>query len=191
MDLLIACCNCPEPVLSQYTNCSLEIQNLDNAGTELKASTNNEIPKKAFGIRLKINLKEDMCMGTVPTLFMSSANAFSCDCYPEWIASPIDSITSIHIYTVNEFDATHPAGVDVSDYFHVFEFNEFYRLPEYINRHTNILFDYYIDDFIIPLQWDLLLMSAPTSGVEHQFKVQVNLSDGRVLSMLTNKVNLI
>lgn len=191
MDLLIACCNCPEPVLGQYTNCSLEIQNLDNAGAELNASSNNEIPKKAFGIRLKINLKEDICMRTVSTLFIPSVNAFSCDCFPGIISSPIDSITSIQIYTVNEFDPTHPAEADVSDYFHVFEFNEFYGLPEYIDRYTNILFDYYIDDFIVPLQWDLLLMSPPSLGIEHQFKVQVNLSDGRILSMLTNKVNLI
>lgn len=130
-------------------------------------------------------------MRTVSTLFIPSVNAFSCDCFPGIISSPIDSITSIQIYTVNEFDPTHPAEADVSDYFHVFEFNEFYGLPEYIDRYTNILFDYYIDDFIVPLQWDLLLMSPPSLGIEHQFKVQVNLSDGRILSMLTNKVNLI
>ena len=38
---------------------------------------------------------------------------------------------------------------------------------------------------------DLLLMKAPEVGKSHQFKIQIELSDGRILEQLTPKTEMI
>lgn len=187
LDLLIACCDCPDETLqSSYSNCTLELKQLDNAGPSPLESSSPEIKKRAYGLRLTLARKEGMCFNKINTFFTTSVNAFSCECPPTIIYTPQDSIVSIQVFTQNAFDATHPAGSEISSYFHVLTFGAFYTLDEFLQNNYNEL-----TEVIDPLKWDMFLMSPPSLGIEHQFNVQVNLSDGRILSVLSPKINLI
>lgn len=187
VELIVACCNCLETTYFKYTNCSITINNLDNSGAKPIVSQTNTISKHAFGIRVAINRNENTCE-VIPnkSLIFQTASATSCDCPPEVQYLPLDSIVSVAISTINAFDAEHLENSDVSKYFYVFHGNEFTGIDEYIGNIDNILYDFANPAYV----FDLLLMTPPTIGIEHQFKVTVKLSDGRIFNALTGLLEL-
>ncbi len=82
-NLIIGCCDCLETTLLDYTNCDISLSNLDNAGPEAVVSTSNSIRKEAFGLRVTVDRKEDLCHNILAPLFITPAYAISCDCPPE------------------------------------------------------------------------------------------------------------
>lgn len=187
IQLIVACCDCLDPTYFNYTNCSLTINILDNSGAEPIVIQSNTIPKEAFGIRVIINRNEDICKAkTRKSIFFQSAYAIYCDCPPEFQYLPLDSITSVKIFTIKDFDSEHLENTDVSDYFFVYRRHEFYKIDEYIEGIETIVYDFEYQ----PFEFDLLLMSTPTISTEHQFKMAVELSDGRTLNALTEVLEL-
>ncbi len=185
-ELIVACCHCLEPTYLNYTNCNLTVQNLDNSGAEPIVTNLNTIPKSAFGIRIVVNRNEDTCAKSNKSLFFQSAYAFSCECPPEFQYLPLDSITSVEIITINAFNSEHLGHTEVSEYFYIYQKHEFFKINEYINNVKTVLYDFENPT----LAFDLLLMSPPTIGTEHQFEVKVELSDGRILSAQTELLEL-
>lgn len=187
VELMVACCDCLEPTYFNYTYCGLTVNNLDNSGAAPNVAQSNKISKVAFGIRVVINRNENICKAKPnKSFFFQSAYATSCDCPFEFQYLPLDSINSVKVVTKNDFNAGHLENSDVSEYFFVFGGNEFSTIGEYI---TNIVTTLY--DFSSPtLAFDLLLMTPPTIGLEQQFKVEVELSDGRILTAQTELIEL-
>jgi hypothetical protein len=184
VELMVACCDCLEPIYINYTNCSLTINNLDNSGAEPIVTLSNTFSKDAFGIKVVINNNENICkVKTNKSFFFQSAYATSCHCPPELQYLPIDSISSVKVTTNKDFDSQHSENSDVSEYFFVFSGNEFYKIEE------NIVKTFY-DFNNSKLEFDLLLMTPPTIGKEHQFKVTIELSDGRTLNAQTDLLEL-
>lgn len=187
VELIVACCDCIEPTYFNYTNCSITINNLDNSGAEPIVTQSNTISKDAFGIRVVINRNENICkVETNKSLFIQSAYATSCDCPPEFQYLPLDSITSVKIITVNDFNSEHLENTEVSEYFFVYRGHEFYKIDEYVDNIETTLYDFENPT----LEFDLLLMSPPTIGTEHQFQVTVELSDGRIFNAQTELLEL-
>lgn len=189
LELIVACCDCPATATFSYTNCSLEIESIDNSGPSPISTDVGSIRKEAFGLRVRISRSEAMCKRKSNSLFMSSAYAFSCYCPPAFLYFPEDSIVSIHIETVFDFDMEHPSGSDISSYFQAFRTTEFFTIPEQIeNLHAN---ENTLIDFTDPtLEFDLLLINPPDVGTEHQFAVKIELSDGRVLEEKSQIIQL-
>lgn len=93
---------------------------------------------------------------------------------------------SIKVYTLNDFDGTHPAGADLSGNFKVYRNYAFMTMEDYLKYADVTLYD----ERQLDIRIDLLLMTAPAITDQHQFKVQMALSDGRVLETETSTIEL-
>lgn len=187
LELVNSCCDCPETKYFYYSNCSLTVKNLDNSGKEPIISQNNIIPKEAFGIRISIGRSENVCeVKSNSFSLMQSAYGYDCFCPSEFEWLPLDSIVSVNVITDYDFNSEHEAGTDVSEYFFVYGGGEFAAIDEYIGVLKNILYDFNNPEFV----FDLLLMTPPTMGTVHQFDVNIELSDGRILNAQTETMEL-
>ncbi len=188
VELVISCCcDCIETTFLDYTNCSLTINNLNNSGVSPVVTESNSISKNSYGIRLSIKRNENVCkVKRTNSIFIQSAYATSCHCPPEFQYMPLDSIISVKITTINDFDTNHSRHSDVTELFYEFQRNEFTAISDYVqNIETNLY-----DIINSPFEFDILLMSPPTIGVEHEFEVSIELSDKRILNAKTGIIEL-
>ena len=193
--VVISCCDCLTPtIFGSYSNCGLSVLSLDNSGATPVVTTTNQIPKRAYGLRISIEQSENKCVSKIyPSFFISSAYAFGCDCPPSHKYSPLEVIESIKISTLNDFDANHLKNKDVSAYFFEKQAGSFTKIDNYVKKlkDQSILFkNSRWSSYDNSTTFDLLLMTAPTIGTEHQFEVTITLSDKRVLNAKTELVNL-
>ena len=190
--LLYSCWECDPPAPASYSHKALYLKNLDNSGERAIETDSLQINKKAYGIRLYLT-REKNVVATVrqtSSFFIQSAYATSVpDCY-KYLYSAIDHIVSIKIITLKDFDNQHSINSDITDYFKVAQ--TYSSVEEYVK---NINYSYEWDEFnTFPwkeMETDLMLMIAPTSTNSQQFKVQVILSDGRMLEQQTPKLELL
>lgn len=188
LEIVVSCCECIEPIYQKYTNKALSINNLDNSGREPIVSTSTSIIKTAYGIRIQLLGEKIAGIERPNSIFIQSAFAFTkCNCPPSYQFLPKDSITTIKILSLNDFNSTHSANSEISDYFKVYKYYSFSTIQDYI-RNTNPVLNYESD---LAIKIDLLLMTAPTINNQHKFRVQITLSDGRVLEQDTSIIELI
>lgn len=188
-EVVVSCCDCSDYILTQlfYTNKTITVTNLDNGGPEIKETVVPVVTKTAYGLRAVIQTEKLACIKTCPSLFIGSAYAFKCGCGPDYQYSPKDTIISIKVFTEKDFDDSHPAGAEISDYFKVFKPYLFSDINHYLVNQENVFVGYKE----IVVTFDLLLMTPPASGVQHQFRIEVGLTDGRVLTETAKEVSLI
>ncbi|MFN6377784.1 MAG: DUF5034 domain-containing protein [Flavobacteriales bacterium] len=186
-ELLVSCCDCGEPVIEHYTNQSLAIENLDNSGSDPIIATSPSVPKEAFGIKVIISQEKLACFYSPKYHFIPTASAFGCGCDIPYQLIAKDTLQSIEIFTMNDFDSNHPSNSDVSHFFKVFRGNSFDTLSEFLNSYKLILFD----ESQLELSMNLLLMTPPSLNVSHSFKVKITLTDGRVFEETTLPIELI
>jgi len=192
--LFHACCHCD--VVTQHRNYShkaIFLKNLDNSGEKAIESESLQLNKNAYGIRLYLEREKIVLVRAKPinSIFIQSAYAISCECPPEFLYFANDSIVSIKIFTVNNFDNQYLENSDVTDYFRVGVSS---TIESYISnmRYT------YASDYVYGVEYweqeiklDLLLMTAPTANNKQQFEIQVALSDGRILKQQTPEIELL
>jgi len=167
---------------------------LDNSGASAAETDSPQINKNAYGIRLFLTRERDIIARArqINSVLIQSVHAITIYCPPKYIYTARDSIISIKIFTINDFDNQHLAGADITSYF---------RTPRSFSTVESLVadmgytsWDYFGDgwDYLVrKLRIDLLLMFAPTANNLHQFKVQVELSDGRILEQYTTEVELL
>lgn len=192
LDTIISCCDCPDLPYTNYaqgvmySHTGILASPIDNSGPQAKALSSDSVPASAFGIRVIVDRQEVQRMARRSGL-IQSAYAFSCDCYDERYYIPADTLVSLEIITGNDFDATHPAGSDISEYFLGFDSHSYRTAEEMLE-----LSIWYNEDFEI-LEFIFLLMNEPDPelGSSHQFTVRLSVSDGRVLEQETDPINLV
>jgi hypothetical protein len=184
--VIFVSCNCPEPLIEYYSNKNFILSNLDNSGKRAVIATRDSVPRAAFGLRLQLNREKTAFYKPVQSAFFQSAYAFSRGCPPPQII-PRDSITSLKVLTLNDFNASHLSGSEVSVYFKVFERNSFTPIEEYIKQYKTILYS----DEQLEEKLDLLLMTPPVLNKHHQFKVVISMSDGRLIELFSTEINFI
>ncbi len=187
VNLLMGCCNCLETVFFDYSNCAVSVDNLDNSQQEAVISSTNSIPKEAFGLKVNIERKEGICYNSFKPFLMSSAYATSCNCPPEQLYQPLDSIVSIQIKSLMDFDLNHLSDDYITEYFSVLSSTEYTPIEEFIAGRRGSISD--LDYF--DRSFNLMLMTAPVESSEYQFEVEVELSDGRVLREISESVELL
>ena len=185
-DMLVACCDCDEPQFFKYTNSSLQVQNLDNRGQSAMPATGGIALKEAYGIRIKVHC-ETTASATVPfSFFLSSGYAFSCRCGEPVQYLAKDSITSLRIITINDFDTEHKAGSDITDHFKLNAGYYFISIADYLKQEAPVFYMEADKNTIL----DALLIQYPNQSGTHRFRIEMNLSDGRTLSQETDTIDL-
>lgn len=192
--LFHSCCNCDvETQHENYSHKAMFLKNLDNIGAKIIESESLQLNKNAYGIRLYLEREKVVvaCAKPINSIFIQSAYATSCKCPPEFLYFPNDSIVSIKVFTVNNFDNQHLENSDITDYFRV---AHSYSTVE--NDVANRRYSYGSDAEFEKscgkeIKIDLLLMTAPTISHLYQFKIQVKLSDRRILEQLTSEIELL
>lgn len=201
IELMIACCNCDDypfnnyyENLAYYSHTEMLAYSIDNSGPFSQLPLNDSVNANAFGIRIILDRQEVIpeedphAALYKPISLMQSAYAFSCYCPNEVYFEPADRIDSIHITTINEFDAFHPAGSQVSDYFLVHWRDDMLTLDQVPDYVTNNRFD--PEDKALEI--NALLMNAPDPDLPetHAFNLEIYLSDGRILQTETDEIIL-
>ena len=181
-------CRCPD-IEAQYITFShseLRLRNLDNSGATAIASKSLQINRNAYGIRLFLTREKDIVARArqINSFFIQSAYAVSFECPPEYIFTARDSVVSIKIFAVNNFDDEHFAGSEITSLFRIHP--SFSTIERAVASIENTDEHFLREELIL----NLLLMFAPTANNLHQFKVQVELSDGRILEQYTTEVEL-
>jgi len=190
--LFYSCCGCDvETEKRNYSHKAIFLKNLDNSGEKVIESESLQLNKNAYGIRLYVAREKVFIARTkhINSIFIQSANATSCECPPEYIYFPSDSIVSIKIFTVNNFDNQHSENSDITNYFKVAHL--YSNVENYVTKINHTYYSDFEDFSENGLSVDLLLMTAPTINNFHQFKIQVKLSDGRILEELTTEIELL
>ncbi len=186
-EVMISCCDCIDPVVQHYTNKTISASNLDNTGKEPVVSTANSINKNAYGFRLQLTREKLACLEKRYSFFVQSTYAMSCGCPPPTQFLAKDSITAIQVFTIQDFDGSRLAGADVSDYFKVYRQFAFSTISNFLTTSQWTLYD----ERELQPQTDFLLMTAPASTGARSFKIQLTLSDGRILETETSTIELI
>jgi len=176
-----------------YSHTTLQLKNLDNSGAQITETESLQINKSAYGIRLYLTREKSVvaCNKQGNSIFIQSAYATSIKCPPEYMYSPKDSIVSIKIKTIKDFDNTHSENSDVTGYFRVAHF--YSTIKDYVSN----MYYTFGDDQEFENSWnkeiilDLLLMTAPITNNKQQFEIQVALSDGRLLKQLTTEIEML
>ena len=177
------CCDCDnfETKYKTYIYESLSLENLDNSGKSAVETNAEEVNRNAYGMRLFFMVGEPKysrvsgCWSLFP-----AANAFACNCPPSVEYSSSASISSIKIYSLNDFNDEKSANSDISEYFKV---ADYYCDVKDIEKYTNVSF---AEVLASGYKVDFLLMTPPAEKyVNHRFKVSISLSDGQTLECET------
>ncbi len=175
-----------------FSHRDIVVQNLDNSGALIKVAEGQAVFKTAYGIRIYIQREDyELCSECRQSRanfgLIETANAV--DCFYDNYYDPLEKIVDVRIITLNDFDATHLANSDIADYFKladsfetIDDFCREYNKDGYIRSGSNPPL---IDDI------DILLMTPPTMGITHKFRVEMALSDGRTLVNETDEIDLI
>lgn len=189
---LAACCDCLSTTVKNLTHCSFSISPIDNSGAAPVVAQSTAVPREAFGIRLTILLKENICEAApAKNLFINSAYAASCNCDDDMQHTIKSDIEEIRIYALKDFATGKPANTDITEHFYV------YMPDDLKNEFTPLTFFLEGKQPMFPslnnltVELDMLLMTPPTAGSEQQFKVEVLLSDGRVFESETSVLELV
>jgi len=196
--LFHACCPCD--VQTQHVNYShkaLFLKNLDNIGEKAIESESLQFNKNAYGIRLYITREKNMVARTKQkkSIFVNLAYATSCACPPEYFYTAIDTILSIKVFTLYNFDNQHPENSEITNYFKVAQtysdVEDYVASIPYANREYWKAGRLMYDPPEMEMKIDLMLMTVPITNSKHQFRIQVFLSDGRILEQQITEIQLL
>jgi hypothetical protein len=115
VQLIIACCNCPEPIIYLYKFEYMSAFNLDNSGANPVISE-SPIPKSAYGIKLQLGLRQLSQHDRNHFSLFNQAHSAECFCGPDTTIFPRDTITSLTITTATRFSDNHQRVVTSPSY---------------------------------------------------------------------------
>lgn len=119
MLLANACCHCAPERTRWYTREVLVAQHLDfemcgDTAFRYNLMDKDSVAMGHYGLLIHFDTEETVFSTCESNGLISSA--YACKCGPDYF-SPRDSLNSIRIFTLQYFDALHPAGSDISEYF--------------------------------------------------------------------------
>lgn len=168
-------CACSKHIPSVYEVVGMSLGNANNAGEEPADATTASVPKQAYAI--KMTLSETMLKKTEGD---AEENGFIND----------DRLTSLNIFSLNNFDAAHPAGASLNAYF-LTGLSSSATIDAFISKGQIGAGKYengsYTDNW--STNQYLYLMTPPASAGSQSFVVKIELSDGRSMSDTVN-INL-
>lgn len=114
-----ACCHCEPERTRFYTTERIVAQNvhfeiLGDTAFSYSIVNKDSVARMNYGLQVQFDTKETVFSKFEFNGLMPSA--FACKCGQGYF-SPRDTLKSIRIFTLKDFDASHPAGSELSDYF--------------------------------------------------------------------------
>ena len=184
---LVSCWNCEErhPEYVGHSMCVLEVMPLDNSGAYPLVADTLHVPRNAFGIRLRLDVKKGLC--TNPAKMRSLFNesyALTIDCPPDLIMSTYPD--SLKIITQNDLNADYPAGSDVSELFLVLNRGSLFPTIQALRQESGPYIRNSISNGEIVL--NALLYAEPFAGPQ-QFVVQLYLKNMEPMIEMTPTLN--
>jgi hypothetical protein len=183
--LSISCCDCPPTTSYKYSFDSVDIFNIDNSGQTPVLVTSGTIPKEAYGMQIECSLKQIAFNKFRVFETFNSVYAYDCFCPPEIEYIAQDTITDLRIMSLNDFDETHPANSNISEYFKVLTHKTYITIQNYIDSPEIIYYEVPDKEIIT-----LYLMQPPTITGEHRFLVEIELSGTVTLISSTTVISL-
>lgn len=151
---------------------------LDNRGAEPVEVTDGQALRTAFGIRIFSNAELSSPLDTLNT-------EAECREY-----RPDSAILGIRVNSLTDFDSSHPAGSDISNYWVFRVGGENATLGRYVNYLPLPLPGPTFNRFEPVVVNDLLLLTAPAAPGSYQFSVTLQRSDSSVFHLLLPPVQL-
>jgi hypothetical protein len=176
-------CNCG-PIQTFYTTTkTLLVSNIDSALPEPMITNSAVIAASKYGFKIQL-LSDKVALKNQRVNWGLIQTAYACSC-AEDIYKSKEAISTIEIFSNNDFDASHTKNTDISSYFSVKIYNNLITMIEYVK---------YINKFYQtssnPFYWGIVLQVPPTLNKKHKFRIKMTLSDGRVLEAETSEVEL-
>lgn len=135
----------------------------------------------SYGINIRLRGEVLVADNTTSNPFATSAYAFTVE-DDNYIL--LDKIANISIYTVNDFDAAHPAGSAVTDYFKTLDAGFFIPINDKVNGVNGLNADKYLESMLVQ-DYAVFLKQSPESPSQQQFRVAITFVSGRTISSLT------
>lgn len=169
-----------------YVNCSISATHINNSGSVGVVTAEGPITKEAYGISLSIHRKENICLNEPQFNFPSFTPSYAVTKKgPRVEIFFVNKITDIKITTLTNFNATHPAGSDISEYFKVFSNKSFSSIESFVDE-----FQKGYGESPLDFNCNLLLVNPPDNSGIFQFKIEAILDDGTFLETTTTAINL-
>lgn len=195
LEILVACCECPEPEYRLFSNEAMLVTTIDNSLQEPRVVTTDSIPVAAFGLLVHVERSLVACGGRRQFL-LNGAYAMSCLC-EDIIAGPRDTVSSIGIHTINELSDDYPAGSDVSHLFMIRRSRLNYASIDEsdISNPSGGFFNgkefmFHSEVNVRTLRLEILLIEGEGISGFHQFAVRLEYSNGGGLEAQSTAVKL-
>lgn len=178
--VFLACVDCGGPGEDRYELNNITAHHIDNTGDQYTMTTANQVSKSAYGILVTFEISY---------LAKVSENSFSLitssyACSPVQELHGMDTISNMEIRSLQDFDAEHLAGSDVSDLFEIVNMGEVKKLDDYVDRfgsgNTHDANSCY-----------LMLKTPPTGTGPFEFELEALMKDGRKLKTTTSAIELV
>lgn len=172
--------------------CSFDISFLDNTFASLQLSENDTVAAKAFGMRLGLNYVYE---GNICKINPLETFSFFSSCYAGGsvkatkIYVPVNAIDTVYILADNDFDADHPAGSNITEFFSVFRKYQFSDVDQYLRGKRRLEFQ---QEYTFPMreEADVLLMKIPELPGDFQFIIRFVMANGEVMERTTPLIHL-
>lgn len=155
---------------------------LDSGQLFSEIDTSRDFSNKGYALNILLNGERLALRSDIPGF---TNQAYACSC-PENNFFPDARVTGVRIYTVNNYDASHSAGAEVTEYFRSAQpsGNGGFKLAP-LNLEEELR------SYSYPgIHLRLYLATRPGTGVAHQFRVVVTFDDGKVLNETTPELKL-
>ncbi len=164
--------SCSKHIPAEFEVVSMSLSNAQNTGESPSESTNNNVPKQAYAIKMILN--EEMRKKTDGD---AQENGFINE----------DKLVGLNIFSLYAFDASHPANTSLNDYF-LTSLSSSSTISNFISKGQigggSFKNGNYTDSW--STNQYLYLMTPPALPGPQSFVVKMDLSDGRSMCDTVN-----
>ncbi len=139
-----------------------------------------------FGTRIGFDYQMIADFGNININLIQSAHALTKPT-DEYILK--DKILSISVKTVHDFDNEHQAGSDISHYFKTLWSGDFIPINSRLNG-TNGINEPRISENYLNEEYDIYLRENPSIGEKHQFEILIEFESGKILTKMTDEIEI-
>ena len=174
--------------------CSFETQLLDNTFEESFITTEDTISSKAFGLRLNLRYADELeiCKTNPIETFSPFPSCYAVGPRRKIINYiPYNLTDSLEIISDKNFDSSHPAGTNLTNYFYIYKSNQnkYLESQDYLTNNRRLSFNNE-NDFVKRETIDLLLMHQPSNSDNHTFTIRFYTNQGEIIEQTTSSIHL-
>lgn len=170
--ILFCFCSCSKHIPAEFEVVGMSLTNAENTGESPSESTNNNVPKQAYAIKMILN--EEMRKKTEGD---AQDNGFINE----------DKLIGLNIFSLYSFDAMHPAKTSLNDYF-LTSLKSSATINTFISSGVigggSLKNGNYTDSW--STNQHLYLMTPPVLPGAQSFVVKIDFSDGRSMCDTVN-----